>query len=99
VTDVAQRLNRRLSGQVVYSDAWSHDLSWLGKLFDVAGVPQLFRLESLRSLLSEAEAARWHPTKQQVIETTHLTRHRASSDARILQETLMRVQMVQVLAV
>ena len=89
--EVAARLNQLLSGETVYSDAWCHDLSWLGKLFDICGQPLLFRLEGLRYLLSEAEAALWHPTKAQVLEELRLHRHRASSDARVLQETYLRV--------
>ena len=89
--EVAVSLNRLLSGQTVYSDAWGHDLSWLGKLFDVGEQPQLFRLEGLRYLLSEAQAALWHPTKARVLEELRLHRHRASSDARVLQETFRRV--------
>jgi hypothetical protein len=52
----------------------------------------LFAIESSRKLLSEAEAARWQPAKQQVIAELKLRRHRASSDAKILQLTLLRVK-------
>ncbi|MEW7980079.1 MAG: hypothetical protein AB2813_09835 [Candidatus Sedimenticola endophacoides] len=90
--EVAGALNRLLAGARVYSDAWSHDLSWLGRLHEVSGVPQRYRLESLRVLLSEAQAAIWHQTKSRVIEQMALTRHRASSDALIIQETLRRTR-------
>jgi hypothetical protein len=88
---VARNLNDLLLGATVYSDAWGHDLSWLGKLFDLVEMTQLFKLESLRSLLSEQQSARWHQTKDEVIKEFNLQRHRASSDAKVIQETLSRI--------
>jgi hypothetical protein len=88
---IAQSLNDLLLGVMVYTDAWSHDLSWLGKLYAMTETTQLFKLESLRSLLSEQQSARWHQTKEKVIAEFNLKRHRASTDARVIQETLGRV--------
>jgi len=88
--DVGNSLNQLLLGQRVYSDAWSHDISWLGKLFDLIQVPQLFQLDSLRTLMSEEQVIHWHPTKDAVIGELNLNRHRASSDAMIIQETFKR---------
>jgi hypothetical protein len=88
---VAEALNDLLGGTEVYTDAWSFDLSWLGKLYDFAEVTQLYRLESLRSLISEHQSEVWHETMELVIQEFDLTRHRASSDARIIQETLRRL--------
>lgn len=90
--DVGKDLNQLLAGQRVYSDAWCHDISWLGKLFDLIQVPQLFRLDSLRTLMSEEQVAQWHPTKDAVIEELNLDRHRASWDALIIQETFKRTR-------
>lgn len=88
---VAERLNRLLQGRTVYSDAWGHDLSWLGKLYDQAGMRQRFTLESLRRLIGEQQLPHWHPTKAAVMQELKLNRHRASTDAMILQETYRRV--------
>lgn len=88
--DVCNSLNQLLLGQRVYSDAWSHDISWLGKLFDLIQVPQLFQMDSLRTLMSEEQVIHWHPTKDVVIGELNLNRHRASSDAMIIQETFKR---------
>ncbi|MES9968207.1 MAG: hypothetical protein ABW085_06955 [Sedimenticola sp.] len=88
---VAAELNRLLKGTTVYSDAWSYDLAWLGKLYDVAAMPQLYRLETTRKLITEEQSEAWHPTKEQVINDLKLKRHRASTDALIIQETLRRV--------
>ncbi|MBL1142867.1 MAG: hypothetical protein HND53_12630 [Proteobacteria bacterium] len=87
VAEIAQTINQLLSGEMIYSDAWGNDSSWLGLLFDEANMPMNFRMDSIRSLLTEEQAAIWHETKERVIETTPLKRHRASSDAAIIQIT------------
>jgi len=92
LVEVARRVNDILRGQTVYSDAWGNDYAWLGKLFDAAEMPMLFKLESSRKLLNDEEAARWAEVKEQVIAELNLARHRASSDARVLQLTLTRVK-------
>ena len=92
VEDIAQWLNDSLVGKTVYSDAWSHDVTWLGKLFDEAGIPLLFQLETLRKLLTEEQAALWHQIKSQIIQDQCLERHRASVDAAILQKTFLRTR-------
>jgi hypothetical protein len=90
---VATDLNDLLLGSKVYTDAWSYDLSWLGKLYDLADVTQLYTLESLRKLMSEQQSAKWHQTKEQVMREFNLKRHRASSDAKIIQETLKKLRL------
>jgi len=87
---VASALNRLLAGQTIYTDAWSFDLSWLGKLHDIADVPQRYRLDTLRGLLSEVQSEHWHEIKARIVIEMQLTRHRASADARIIQETFRR---------
>jgi DNA polymerase III epsilon subunit-like protein len=89
--DVARRLNELLQKQTVYSDAWSFDMSWLGKLFDAADLPQRFRIASILELMDERQRDQWHLVKQQVAGEMGLRRHRASGDARILQETWRRL--------
>lgn len=90
--EVAWQVNAQLRGQDVYSDGWANDFSWLGRLFDSVDSFPTFRLRSLRELLTEDEAARWHATKAQVQSVLQLRRHRASSDARLIQETLRQVR-------
>lgn len=90
--DVARELNRRLRGLTVYSDGWAHDYAWLGRLFDAAGRAPAFRLDHLRSALDEADAARWHDLRQAVSAARPLARHRASSDARLLQWTWLALR-------
>jgi hypothetical protein len=90
--EVADALNEWLQGMVVYSDAWAHDYTWLNRLFDVAERTPHFKLDNLRALLSDTEAASWHDVKRQVATGMTLQRHRASSDARLLQSTLLALR-------
>ena len=92
VKDVAQHLNEHLRGHTIYCDGWANDYTWLAALFDAAGKRPAFKLDNLRALLNEREAADWHGVKEQVARELHLQRHRASSDARVLQLTLQRVR-------
>jgi hypothetical protein len=92
---VADQINRRLHGQTVYCDGWGHDYPWLARLFDGTGLVPAFKLEDLRTLLSEDEAARWHQVTQQVRAEQQLRRHRASSDAKVLQLALQRIKRVK----
>jgi len=92
-SEVAQELNRTLRGNTVYTDGWGNDYSWLATLFEAAGLTPSFRIDSLRTLLSESEAEHWQVVKTQVRQELRLRRHRASSDARVLQMTLRRLRM------
>ncbi|MEO8297912.1 MAG: hypothetical protein ABI574_08905 [Burkholderiales bacterium] len=89
---VAHWLNGLLHGQTVYSDSWGHDYAWLALLFDVAGSRPAFRLESVRALLGDAELRLWHSTRDRVQVRMQLARHRASNDARVLQQTWLQVR-------
>jgi hypothetical protein len=91
-TLVAQKLNADLRGQTVYSDGWANDYSWLGALYNVAEISPTFKLENLRSLLTESEAEQWHIVKAQISAERGAQRHRASSDARLLQLTFARIR-------
>ncbi|MGY4829870.1 3'-5' exonuclease [Sphaerotilaceae bacterium SBD11-9] len=92
VHEVARTLNERLRGQTVYSDGWAHDYPWLATLYEEAEMVPSFKLDSLRTLLSEGEARAWQSTKQLVSRAMPGQRHRASADARLLQSTLMRLR-------
>lgn len=92
VGDIARTLNTLLAQQTVYSDAWGNDMAWLSRLFDAAELPMRFRIEASRRLLDETQIEGWHATKDAVTTELALARHRASSDARILQLTYARVK-------
>ena len=91
VAEVAALLNDRLKGQTLFCDGWGHDFPWLWALFEEAGSVPLFRLDSVRSLLSEDEAGRWQRTRDRISGEFSLARHRASVDAWLLQQTWLRV--------
>ena len=96
VREVARAMNLQLGGQTVYSDGWINDYSWLGALFDAADMTPRFKLENLRALLSDSEANQWHAIKAQIGSERGAQRHRASSDARLLQLTLQRLRSTMV---
>lgn len=89
--DVARWLNTALAGEVVYCDGWAHDYAWLGVLYEAAGQRPAFRLEHVVRLLSAAQAERLGPVRQAAWSAAPGTRHRASSDARLLQQALASV--------
>ncbi len=92
VVEVATELNLRLRGLTVYCDSWAHDYVWLGTLYEAAGLSPSFKLDDLRGLLTEREVPFWDVVKRQITTEMRLPRHRASSDAKILQQTLMRLR-------
>lgn len=89
---VAMMLNEWLGESTVYTDAWGNDSCWLSMLFDTAGIAQRFHLDSIAALLTQSEQRIWHETKQIVIDRLRIQRHRASNDARVLQQTLREVR-------
>lgn len=88
---VADLLNEHLGGRIVYCDGWAHDYAWLATLFEAAGRTPRFRLEHLRTLIDERQAQALPAARAQVLAELGLARHRASSDARVLQLALWRV--------
>lgn len=91
VREVAGLLNRDLADQTVYCDGWAHDYSWMARLFDEAECSPAFKLESVNALLDESALARLDAARQAALAEMGLTRHRASNDARALQQAVMRV--------
>jgi len=92
VLEVARLLNDHLKGRTVFSDGWAHDYPWLWALYDEAGLVPSFKLDSLRSLLTEREERDWETTRELVSRDMKGQRHRASADARMLQSTLVRLR-------
>lgn len=93
--DIAQTLNDWLHHQVVYTDAWAHDYTWLNKIFEAANLSPSFKLDNLRTLLSDQDAEQWHTTKLRVAKQYPMPRHRASNDARLLQLTVQALKQAQ----
>jgi len=92
VIEVAHWLNTLLHGRTAYSDAWGQDFAWLSRLYDAAQSRPTFRLEALSALLAEPEMAIWHVVREAVEAGLGEQRHRASNDAKVLQQTWQRVR-------
>jgi hypothetical protein len=89
--EVAAELNERLAGRAVYCDNWAHDYTWLARLFESAAISPSFKLRHLRELMSESAAEHFDDMRETVARKLQLRRHRASSDARVLQMSLANV--------
>lgn len=89
---IATQLNERLRNMVVYSDGWAHDYVWLHKLFEKADLTPSFKIADLRSVLNLEQESNWHAVKDQIIKDTNAQRHRASTDAKILQLTWLKTR-------
>lgn len=89
---VAKELNALLGNTTVYSDGWVVDKPWITRLFIQAGIRPLFSVSPLERILTEPQMEIWHRTKEKVINQFRLKRHRASSDAFIIQETFVRTK-------
>ncbi len=87
IVQVINDLNQLLDNKTVYSDGWVVDHSWMIRLYSEAGQQQSFRLSPLENILNEQQMSIWHSTKEKVISDLNLQRHRASSDALIIQKT------------
>ncbi len=85
---VARLLNEALAGCVAYSDAWGHDYPWLARLYDEAGLAPAFRLESAARLLDDSSLPELARLQREALAAMGLARHRASNDARALQQAL-----------
>ncbi|WP_020586166.1 hypothetical protein [Desulfobacter curvatus] len=90
---VARELNHILKSLTVYSDGWTTDKPWVTRLFSEAGIRQTFTISPLECILTEPQMEIWHATKESIIASMDLTRHRACSDAFIIQETFFRTRM------
>lgn len=87
---VAEQLNFFLGGRTVYTDGWGQDYVWLASLFESAQIVQKFTLADLYEIIDDDQLPDWNATKQQIIQELRVARHRASSDARVLQLTWLR---------
>jgi len=94
ITTVAEELNQFLRDQTVYSDCWVVDKPWMLELFYQSGFTPKFSISALEMILNESQMSIWSKIKQDVIKEFALTRHRASVDALIIQETFARTRLM-----
>lgn len=95
VRQVADKLNRLLTGKTLFSDGWVVDKPWLTTLYHAAGLEMQFTLSPLELILSESQMERWHETKERIIDEMKLARHRASYDAWVIQQTFKQTLELQ----
>ncbi|WP_339723407.1 hypothetical protein [uncultured Paraglaciecola sp.] len=94
VQEVCKKLNQFLAGQVAYSDGWVVDDTWLIKLFNAAKMTMKFHVSSLEMILKEIQMPLWHSTKERLFQQMQEQRHRASSDAALIQNTFVTTQLI-----
>lgn len=93
--EVCGELNLLLRDTTVYSDAWVHDYDWINKLFYRAKIKMEFRVSPIESVATEEQLIAWDATKKLVIDQLGLVRHRASSDALIIQKTFHETALIE----
>jgi len=92
ITAVVRELNAFLADKTLYSDGWVVDKPWLSKLYYQCGMTPSFFMSPLENIMKERQMEIWMQTKLEVIADLALTRHRASTDALIIQETFARTR-------
>lgn len=85
--EVAIELNDICSGMTLFSDAWSFDSSWIGRLFDEAEIIQRFKIDTITRLLNEEQLDQWSDSKDAMAKKLGLQLHRAANDVTLLRET------------
>ena len=90
VAQVTSELNALLAGHTLYSDGWVVDKPWLSLLFHAARTTMAFEVSPIERLLPASQMAIWDNVKVSVIDELAVTRHRASHDAMMIQETWVR---------
>ena len=88
--EVCQELNDFLGDAEVFSDALAHDQQWLQRLYDDAHWVPTFTLRAIEHIMNEAQFEIWDTTKKGIAKQLKVSRHRASSDAFLIQQTFIR---------
>ncbi len=93
IPTVIRELSSFVDSRTLYSDGWVVDRPWLLKLYYQCGMTPSFFMSPLENILKEHQMEIWKQTKVQVITDLALTRHRASTDGVIIQETFARTRL------
>ncbi len=84
---VCRELNEFLYDQDVFCDALAQDEFWIRRLFYRSRIVPAFRLRAIEYIMHEAQYEIWDQTKAELSRQLQLVRHRASSDAYLIQQT------------
>lgn len=87
---ICDELNRFIGGGSVFSDAFTHDQHWLSKLYAIAKKRPTFQLRAIEHIMHETQVLIWDATKLRLQKSLKLERHRASSDAFLVQQTYLQ---------
>ena len=90
--EISSQLNQMLAGTTVYCDGWVVDYPWLITLFAAARQQMQFTCSPLESILNEQQMTIWHEQKQILSEQSGCQRHRASSDAELIQQVYVHTK-------
>lgn len=82
---VANELNALLVGKRVFSDGWVADQFWLNTLFQALGMWPTFTLSPIEGIQTPRQHECWDQTLSRLREQHNEQRHRASSDAYLIQ--------------
>ncbi|HEY6529004.1 MAG TPA: hypothetical protein VIZ65_09945 [Cellvibrionaceae bacterium] len=82
---VAQELNNLLNGKRVFSDGWVADQLWLNTLFQSVGLWPSFTLSPIEGIQTPLQHECWDETLSRLRRKHNEQRHRASSDAYLIQ--------------
>ncbi len=89
---ICNELNQFLGNTIVYSDGWVVDNPWLIKLFAAARVEMTFTCRALEYILSQTQMEIWHEVKSDLAASLDIKRHRASTDAFLIQQTYLKTK-------
>lgn len=87
---VALELNEKLEGCNAYCDGWVVDHPWLMTLFFAVNIEPRFQLSPIELIMTEQQINVWDQVHDELRATSTERRHRASSDAWIIQQTWIR---------
>ncbi len=90
---ICEELNDFLGETNVFTDALAHDQAWLYKLFSSAKLQPSFHLRAIEFIMSEEQFKIWDDMKSHVAQQLQIVRHRASSDAFLIQQTFIQSKM------
>lgn len=90
--EVCQRLNTLFKGKTLYTDGWTVDYPWIRSLFQAGREEPGFSVSALEMILKEEDLQQWDNTKAMIRKKIGAGRHRASWDARVIQETFLALQ-------
>lgn len=88
--EVALELNDKLEGCDVYCDGWVVDHPWLMKLFFAVNIAPRFQLSCIELIMTESQIAVWDEVHDEMRARSTEQRHRASTDAWVIQQTWIR---------